>query len=122
MDLNLVAQDLFDEIKSRYSHLTLGDESAQVTTDPQLARFFKFNWNNYPVSISIDEETLRLIYNKELSDSVTAEDQESWYSFARSMREFAITHNLGFKPTDIQKVDLKQNDFDFISQVNARNH
>ena len=43
MDLNLVAQDLFDELKSRYSHLTLGDDQAQTTTDPQLARFFKFD-------------------------------------------------------------------------------
>ena len=119
MDLNLVSQDLFDELKSRYSHLTLGDESAQTTTDPQLARFFKFDWNNYPVSISIDEDTLRLIYNKELSSSLKAEEQNSWYSFARAMREFAITHNLGFKPQDIQKVDLEQNDFDFISQVNT---
>ncbi len=40
MDLNLVAQDLFDELKSRYSHLTLGDDQAMTTTDPQLARFF----------------------------------------------------------------------------------
>ncbi len=63
MDLNLVAQDLFDELKSRYSHLTLGDDQAQTTTDPQLARFFKFDWNNNPVSIAIDEENLRLVYN-----------------------------------------------------------
>ena len=35
MDLSAVAQDLFDEVKSRYTNLTLGDENAQVTTDPQ---------------------------------------------------------------------------------------
>ena len=40
MDLSAVAQDLFDEVKSRYTNLTLGDADAQVTTDPQLARFF----------------------------------------------------------------------------------
>jgi len=58
MDLNLVAQDLFDELKSRYSNLTLGDDQAQATTDPQSARFFKFSWNNNAVSMSIDEENL----------------------------------------------------------------
>ena len=62
MDLNAVAQDLFDELKSRYAKLTLGDDQAQVTSDPAQARFFKFNWNNNPVSVSIDEENLRLIY------------------------------------------------------------
>ena len=48
MDLSAVASDLFDEIKSRYTNLTLGDDVAQVTTDPQLARFFKFNFNETP--------------------------------------------------------------------------
>jgi hypothetical protein len=119
MDLNLVAQDLFDELKSRYSHLTLGDDQAQTTTDPQLARFFKFDWNNNPVSIAIDEENLRLVYNRDLADSLEEQDQQNWYQFARAMREFAITHNLGFKPQDIEKLDLKQGDFEFLSQVNT---
>ena len=56
MDLSAVAQDLFDEIKSRYTNLTLGDDTAQVTTNPQLARFFKFNFNDHPLSIAVDEE------------------------------------------------------------------
>ena len=75
MDLNAVAQDLFDELKSRYSELTLGDDTAQTTIDPQSARFFKFSWNNNAVSISLDEETLRLVYNKDLTNSLD-EDQE----------------------------------------------
>ena len=119
MDLNLIAQDLFDELKSRYSHLTLGDDQAMTTVDPQSARFFKFDWNDYPVSISIDEENLRLVYNKELTDSLQNDTQQSWYDFARAIREFAVTHNLGFKPQDIQKVDLDQGDFEFLSQVNT---
>ena len=119
MDLNLVAQDLFDELKSRYAHLTLGDDQAQTTIDPQLARFFKFDWNNNPVSIAIDEENLRLVYNRDLADSLEEQDQQNWYQFARAMREFAITHNLGFKPQDIEKLDLKQGDFEFLSQVNT---
>jgi len=119
MDLNLVSQDLFDELKSRYSHLTIGDEQAMTTTDPQVARFFKFDWNNNPVSISIDEENLRLVYNKDLANELDEEGQQSWYDFARTMREFAVTHNLGFKPQDIEKVDLEQGDFEFLSQVNT---
>ena len=35
------------------------------------------------------------------------------------MREFAISHNIGFKPQDVRKVDLDQNDFEFLSSVNT---
>ena len=119
MDLNAVAQDLFDELKSRYAKLTLGDNQAQVTSDPAQARFFKFNWNNNPVSVSIDEENLRLIYNRSLTDSVDSEQEQEWYEFSRFMKEFAVTHNLGFKPQDVEKLDLEQGDFEFLSQVNT---
>jgi len=119
MDLNAVAKDLFDELKSRFTNLTLGDSDAQTTVTPEDARFFKFAWNENPVSISIDEENLRLIYNKDLTDSVDNEQESAWYDFARFMREFAISHNIGFKPQDVQKVDLDQNDFEFLSSVNT---
>jgi len=117
MDLNLVAQDLFDELKSRYSALTLGNESAEATTDPESARFFKFNFDNNPVSISIDEQDVRLIYNKNIADAV--ENEDDWYEFARAIKEFAVSHNLGFKPQDVEKLDLEQGDFEFLSQVNT---
>ena len=119
MDLNAVAQDLFDELKSRFSNLTLGDQDAQTTIDPQQARFFKFDWNDNPISISIDEEDVRLIYNKNITDTLESSLQDDWYSFAKYMREFAITHNLGFKPQDVEKLDLEQGDFEFLSQVNT---
>ena len=119
MDLNAVAKDLFDELKSRFTNLTLGDSDAQTTVTPEDARFFKFAWNENPVSISIDEENLRLIYNKDLTDSVDNEQESAWYDFAKFMREFAISHNIGFKPQDVRKVDLDQNDFEFLSSVNT---
>ena len=119
MDLNLTAKDLFDELKSRFSNLTLGDESAQTTVSPEEARFFKFSWNNNPISISIDEENLRLIYNKNLTGTVESEQEQQWYDFARFMREFAVSHNLGFKPQDVEKIDLEQDDFEFLSSVNT---
>ena len=119
MDLNVVAQDLFDELKSRFSNLTLGDDQAQATVDPASARFFKFNFYDNAISIGIDEENLRLIYNKGLTDSVEPEVEDSWYKFARFMREFAISHNIGFKPQDVEKLDLEQGDFEFLSQVNT---
>ena len=119
MDLSAVAQDLFDEVKSRYTNLTLGDADAQVTTDPQMARFFKFNFADNPVSVAIDEESVRLIYNKDITDILDEESEQQWYQFARTMREFAVAHNMNFKPQDVEKLDLEQGDFEFMSQVNT---
>ena len=39
--------------------------------------------------------------------------------FARAMKEFAVSHNLTFKPQDMEKLDLEQGDFEFMSQVNT---
>ena len=69
--------------------------------------------------MSIDEENLRLIYNRSLTDSVDSEQEQEWYEFSRFMKEFAVTHNLGFKPQDVEKLDLEQGDFEFLSQVNT---
>ena len=44
MDIEAVAKDLFDEIRARYSNITLGNNEASVTTSPEDARFFKFNF------------------------------------------------------------------------------
>ena len=35
------------------------------------------------------------------------------------MKEVAVAHNLGFKPKDIEKLELEQGDFEFLSQVNT---
>ena len=72
-----------------------------------------------PLSIAVDETELRLIYNKDITDMLDEEQESDWYSFCRTMREFAVTHNLGFKPQDIEKLDLEQGDFEFMSQVNT---
>lgn len=119
MDIEAVAKDLFDEIRARYSNITLGNNEASVTTSPEDARFFKFNFLGNPVSIALDEETLRLIYNKNLTDSVDPSEEQEWYNFAKAMKEFAVSHNLTFKPQDMEKLDLEQGDFEFMSQVNT---
>jgi len=50
---------------------------------------------------------------------VDSEQEAEWYEFSRAMKEFAVSHNLGFKPQDVEKLDLEQGDFEFLSQVNT---
>lgn len=37
--IEIIAQDVFDKVRSRFSNLEMGDESGAVTSDPKEARF-----------------------------------------------------------------------------------
>ena len=37
--INLISQDLFDKVRSRYSNLEMGDEDGNVTSDPNKHAF-----------------------------------------------------------------------------------
>jgi hypothetical protein len=57
--LEIIAQDLFDKVRSRFTNLQMGDETGGVTLDPKEARMFDFDFilegNNLGrVSISIN--------------------------------------------------------------------
>jgi hypothetical protein len=41
-NIERIAEELFDKIRSRFEHVVLGDEKTDETDDPELARFFKF--------------------------------------------------------------------------------
>ena len=40
--IELISQDIFDKVRSRFSNLEMGDENGNVTSDPRAARFFDF--------------------------------------------------------------------------------
>ena len=58
--IELISQDLFDKIRSRFDNLQMGDESGAVTMTPKDARFFDFDFSIEGnrlgrVSVSINE-------------------------------------------------------------------
>jgi len=42
--IQLISQDLFDKVRSRFTNLEMGDETGAVTIDPAEARFFDFDF------------------------------------------------------------------------------
>ena len=56
--IQIISQDLFDKVRSRFSNLEMGDETGAVTIDPAQAMFFDFDFvvgdfNLGRVSISV---------------------------------------------------------------------
>jgi hypothetical protein len=116
-EIENISQALFDKIRTRFNDINLGDEKAQSTTDPEKARYFNFNYGDDTgseiggITISlIDETGLKIYYNKSVTDGLTSEQQQNWYQFLRSVREFAKRNLLSFDVRDIAKSNLDLKD------------
>lgn len=124
--IELISQDLFDKIRSRFNNLEMGDEGGNITMDPKQARFFDFDFMVEgeaigSVSISINERgTLKIFFSKGLMEDQGPETQSTWYSFLKEMRMFAKRRLLRYDTRDITKNNLDKNDFKFLSQSGSQ--
>ena len=128
-DLNNISSELFDKIRTRFDNVRLGDEKSKATTDPEKARFFNFDYTvdghkvgNITVSL-IDGESLKLYYGRDIVNAIKELDAETggetddgvsneqkWYNFLRSVRQFAKRNLLTFDTRDITKSNLEIKD------------
>jgi hypothetical protein len=119
--IEIISQDVFDKVRSRFTNLQMGDEEGGVTMDPRMARFFDFDFtiegNNLGrVSISINElGTLKVFYGKSLLEDVDPVTRDYWYDFLREMRQFAKRRLLRFDTRDITKSNLNKDDFQYLA-------
>jgi hypothetical protein len=116
-EIESVATALFDKIRSRFSNITLGDESAKATTDPEKARFFNFTYTGEDgaefgkVTISlIDETSLKIYFGQNISGDMGREQRKEWFEFLRNLRKFAKRNMLNFDTRDINKSNLELQD------------
>jgi hypothetical protein len=121
INLNLIAEDLFNKIRSRYQSVTMGDEDGKVTSDPQLARFIDFEYKSQTealgqVSISLTETGLVVYYSTEFVSEESDEVKQDWYSFLKELRTFSKKRRLNFEPRDITKSNLDKRDYQFLAQ------
>lgn len=122
--IEIIAQDLFDKVRSRFKNLEMGDSSGSIVQDPKKARFFDFDFviegNNLGrVSISINEpRTLKLFYGQGILDDVDKTTEQFWYDFVSEMRFFAKRRVLRFDVRDITKKNLDKEDFKFLAKSN----
>jgi hypothetical protein len=124
-EINKIAEGLFEKIRDRFEDVSLGDDKAKATQDPEKARFFNFdytvddeNLGNVTLSI-IDETSLKVYFSKNISDDLTDEQRHDWYGFLKELRRFAKSNLLSFEPRDITRSTLKHRDLQQVSKADS---
>lgn len=125
-DISQVAAALFEKIRSRFDNVSVGDEGAKATQNPEKARFFNFdyvdnrgnNFGNITISL-IDENSLKIYFGKNLSADLDEEQKTEWYDFLRDLRMFAKRNILNFDTRDISRSNLNIKDLKQISTAEA---
>lgn len=124
-EINKISESLFEKIRDRFEDVSLGDENAKATQDPEKARFFNFdyvidgeNHGNITMSV-IDEISLKVYFSKNISHNMDEEVKKEWYAFLRELREFAKRNLLSFEPRDITRSTLKHRDVQQISKADS---
>jgi len=124
-EINKIAEGLFEKVRDRFEDVSLGDENAKATQDPEKARFFNFDYvvdgaNHGNITMSlIDERALKIYFSKNITDELDEHEKQHWYSFLRELREFAKRNLLSFEPRDITRSTLKHRDIQQQSKADA---
>ncbi len=124
--IQLISQDLFDKVRSRFQNLEMGDETGAVTIDPAEARFFDFDFVNEGndlgrVSISLNEPgSLKIYYSQGITENQDDPAKKVWYNFLKEMRRFAMRRLLRFDTRDIAKTSLDKNDFQYLASKGTK--
>lgn len=119
---NNIATDLFFKVRSRFSNLKLGDDSGQITINPEDARFFDFDYMEEDkkighVSISLAEpNSMKVYFSNGITEGMDRDQKDGWYGFLRELRKFAKRRLLAFDTRDIAKDNLDKRDYAFLSQ------
>lgn len=119
--IQIISQDLFDKVRSRFQNLEMGDKTGAVTIDPAEARFFDFDFvhegtNLGRVSISLgDLGSLKVYYSQGITENHDDLVKHEWFKFLKEMRFFAMRRLLRFDTRDIAKNNLDKNDFQHLA-------
>jgi len=119
--IQIISQDLFDKVRSRFTNLEMGDETGAVTIDPAQARFFDFDFvseevNLGRVSISLNDlGSLKIYYSQGITENQDDRATQMWYDFLKEMRLFSMRRLLRFDTRDIAKNNLDKNDFQHLA-------
>ena len=115
-ELEKISEALFDKIRSRFDVVSIGDEKAKATLDPTKARFFNFDFvvdgnplGNITVSLA-DADSLKVYFNKDITQEITEETKQQWFAFLKGLRQFAKRNLLTFDTRDISKSNLQVRD------------
>lgn len=118
---DIIAQDLFYKIRSRFPKMEMGDENGQPTYESTKGRFFDFDAvfedvNLGTVSISINEPgSLKIYFSRNILETAEDEVSRTWFKFLREMRKFAMKRLMSFDTRDITKTNLDKRDYNYLA-------
>ena len=120
-----IAEELFDKIRSRFEKITIGNEEAVKTEQPAEARFFNFdyvdsrgkNYGNIMINI-VDEKSLKVYFSKDIAQELDEVEQQGWYNFLKDLRYFAKRNLLSFDTRDISRNNLTIRDVKQVAKSN----
>jgi hypothetical protein len=124
-NIEKIAEELFNKIRSRFERVSIGTEKAEATDDPTKARFFNFDYvdrqgKNYgSITISLaEEDSLKLLFSKSLVDEVDQDPdaQKAWFDFLKGVRYFAKRNLLTFDARDITRSNLTVRDLKTVAK------
>jgi hypothetical protein len=122
IELDKIAESLFDKIRSRFDGVSIGDETSKATLDPTKARFFNFdyevdgeNYGNVTISL-IDDNSLKIYFDKEMDREMEDHVKKDWFNFLKNMRLFAKRNLLSFDIRDIAKSGLELRDLKHLNK------
>jgi len=97
-EFDKISEDLFNKIRGRFPNITIGGADGSVTNQPNLARFFDFDYNGLgKVSVAIDEDDgLTVIYSKDFMQNEDELTKEAWYDFLKELRIFSKKRMLDY--------------------------
>ena len=127
-ELDKVAENLFDKIRTRFENVSLGDEKSKRTSDPLKARFFNFdyvspssgnNFGNVTMSL-VDGDSIKVYFSKNITEKLETAEQDEWFTFLKSIRQFAKQNFLSFDARDINKSGLDLRDIKQQAKADAK--
>jgi hypothetical protein len=119
---DIIAQDLFYKIRSRFPKMEMGDDNGAPTFEATKGRFFDFDAifegvNLGTVSISINEPgSLKIYFNRNILEDADSIVSSTWYSFLKEMRKFAMKRLMSFDTRDIAKTNLDKRDYGYLAK------
>ena len=116
-ELDKISEELFDKIRARFDHVSVGNNKAERITDASQARFFNFdyisengeNFGNITISL-IDENSLKIYFSSNITENLDTDQLKEWYSFLRNIKNFAKRNMLTFDVRDINRSNLDLKD------------
>lgn len=121
-NLDIIADELFGKIRTQFSKIKLGDADSKVTDEPELARFFEFDFEKDgsalgTVSVSLSEDDgLVVMYSNDIVADQPTTLKNKWFNFLRELREFAKQRLLNFETRDISKSNLEKRDYEQLAK------